>query len=361
MRTVDDRGQEEWEYFPDRPRKAPKLLLALGLLAVLGLLAAGGAWLWFQRQIDPPGPPGEPVAVVVPQGSSPRRIAAILDDKGIIESAQVFSLYVRLNSPGTFRAGEYTFRTGSSFSDIIRALERGPRIRYQRVTVPEGLTLEQIAERVGTLPGRSADRFLELARSGEIRSKYQPEDVTSLEGLLFPETYQFVARDDEAAILQRMVDHFDAVLDELDFEAKARARNVDPYEAIVAASLIERETRVDDERPKIARVIYNRLRAKMPLQIDATVIYALGESGTKTRVLFKDLEVDSPYNTYKVRGLPPTPIAASSRASLAAAVAPADGPWIYYVVTEPDGRHSFATTLREHNQNIAKAKANGLR
>ena len=148
---------------------------------------------------------------------------------------------------------------------------------------------------------------------------------------------------------------------QLDIENRAAERNITPYEAFIVASLIERETRFDEERPQIARVIYNRLQRKMPLQIDATVIYALGESGTKTRVLLKDLEVDSPYNTYKIPGLPPTPISNFGRASLEAALNPADGPWLFYVVTEKDGRHSFATTGAEHQANIRKAERNGVR
>jgi UPF0755 protein len=137
---------------------------------------------------------------------------------------------------------------------------------------------------------------------------------------------------------------------------------ISPYEAIIVASLIERETRFDDERAKVAQVIYNRLERGMKLQVDATVIYAMGRTGERNiRVLFKDLEVDSPYNTYKVTGLPPTPIAAPGRASLEAALNPEQGNLLFYVVTEESGRHSFAADSAGHAANIRKAEAAGVR
>lgn len=356
----DDDGDVEvevdvaWEE-PHRRRRWPLAVLSL---LVAGLLAAGMAALWFQRQVDPPGDPGADVQVAIPFGSSPKRIGAILDDKGVITSARAFDAYIRLKGAGGFQAGEYTFRSGESFDDVIAALKKGPDLTFQRLTIPEGYRLDQIAERVGTLPGRSADKFLELAKSGRFRSELMPPDISNLEGMLYPDTYFLEEDDDEAAILQRMITAM---------EDAARAAGVDraqelvgrtPYEAVIVASLVEREARVGEERPKISRVIHNRLEKGQLLQVDATVLYAIGH---KSRVLFKDLEVDSPYNTYRYKGLPPTPIAAPGKAVLEAAVNPEPGPWLYYVVIDKDGRHAFATTNAEHEANIRKAKQAGAR
>lgn len=328
-----------------------------GLLLVLGL----GAF-WLVRQIDPPGGPGEPVAVEIAEGTSASRIAAILDDEGVITSARVFRLYTRVTGAGEFQAGIYRkgeFRRRMAMGDVVDALEAGPRIDYERLTVPEGLTLAQIAERVGGLESRSEERFLELAASGAVRSKYQPEGSTNLEGLLFPDTYLVAEDEDEETILRRMVTLFDQVADEVGLAAKAPAAGLTPYEAVVLASLVEEETKIADERDLVSAVIHNRLEREMLLQIDATVLYALGEH--KERVLFRDLEVDSPYNTYKVAGLPPTPIAASGRESLRAAVEPADAAYLYYVKIDEDGRHAFAETGAEHQANIRQAERNGVR
>lgn len=328
-----------------------------GLLLVLGL----GAF-WLVRQIDPPGGPGEPVAVEIAEGTSASRIAAILDDEGVITSARVFRLYTRVTGAGEFQAGIYRkgeFRRRMAMGDVVDALEAGPRIDYERLTVPEGLTLAQIAERVGGLESRSEERFLELAASGAVRSKYQPEGSTNLEGLLFPDTYLVAEDEDEETILRRMVTLFDQVADEVGLAAKAPAAGLTPYEAVVLASLVEEETKIADERDLVSAVIHNRLERGMLLQIDATVLYALGEH--KERVLFRDLEVDSPYNTYKVAGLPPTPIAASGRESLRAAVEPADAAYLYYVKIDEDGRHAFAETGAEHQANIRQAERNGVR
>lgn len=327
--------------------------------AVLGLLIAAGAALWLQRQFDPPGAPGDEVALTLAPGASTATLAAQLDDKGIVESAQLFKLYVRLKGGVTFQAGDYVFREGQAFGDILAVLRKGPQLVYQRLTIPEGFTLAQIADRVGTLPGRSRDRFLELANSGAVRSELQPAGSTNLEGLLFPDTYLFEEKDDEEAILRRMVGAFDEVAVEVGLADAAARQGRTPYELAIIASLVEREAKVADERGKVAQVIANRTAKGMLLQIDATVLYALG--GHKERVLFRDLEVDSPYNTYKVKGLPPTPIAAAGRASLAAAANPEPGPWLYYVVIDAQGRHAFAETGAEHQANIRQAERNGVR
>ena len=362
----DLRGEDDdalYEPFPDeRRRRGGHTMLAVftGLLVMM-LLALGVLAFVYQRSVNPPGPPGDEIEVTIPLGSSTQRIGTILDRSDVISSARVFRVYSRVKGLGGFQAGQYTFRENSSMDEAVAVLRKGPELEFEKLTVPEGLTLPQIAGRIATLEGRSADEFLDAARSGQVRSRYQPSSVTSLEGLMLPETYNVEPKDDEAAILKRMVDSFDTTAQGLGFESAQARVGVSTYEAMVVASLVERETRIDDERPKVAQVIYNRLRKGMRLQIDATVVYALGKSGEDTRVLLEDLKVDSPYNTYLRGGLPPTLIAAPGEASLRAAMNPEPGPWLYYVVTESDGRHSFAVTLSEHNANIRKAQAAGLR
>jgi UPF0755 protein len=355
----------EYEAFPEERRRRGCLGKVVGLVAllvVLGLVGAGLAWITYQKQVDPAGPPGAEVKVTIPLGSSSQRIGNLLDEKGVITSSSTWKYYLRLNGGGPFQAGEYTLKKNMSMAEAIKVLEKGPQLKFERLTVPEGLVLGQIAQHVAKLEGRSAEAFTAAVQSGKFRSKYQPDSVTTLEGLLLPETYNVEPKDDEPALVQRMVGSFDVAADQAGV-ADAQAKvGITPYQAIIVASLIERETRFDDERPKVAEVIYNRLKQKVPLGIDASIIYALGKSDQHdVRVLFKDLEIDSPYNTYKRVGLPPTPIAAPGEASLKAALNPESGPLLYYVVTEPSGRHSFATTLAEHNRNIAKAKAAGLR
>ncbi len=357
--------EEEYERFPEPRRKGGfgrKLLAPLVLLVVIGLIGAGLAYAAYQRQVDPAGPPGEALKLTVPMGSSTQRIGQLLESDGVITSASTFRYYIRLNGGGPFQAGEYTLNKNMSMGEAIAKLEKGPDLKFERLTIREGLVLPQIAEAVATLEGRSAEAFNAALESGKVKSKFQPAEITTLEGLLLPETYNLEPKDDEARILSRMVQSFDAVAEQAGVaDAKAKV-GISPYEALVVASLIERETRFDDERPMVAQVIYNRLKRKMPLGIDASIIYALGKSAdSNVRVLFKDLEIDSPYNTYKRVGLPPTPIAAPGKASIEAALNPEPSEFLFYVVTEKSGRHSFAKTGAEHQANIRKAEAAGVR
>lgn len=353
----------DYEAMPNGPgRWGRRLAIGAVVLVVLAVVAGGAGYAYFRSQIDPKGPPGKRVAVELPLGSSTQRIATILEDAGVVDSARNFRLYVRVKGAGPFQAGNYQLRRNSAFDDVVRALAEGPKITFETLTVPEGLTVKQVADLVDEMPGRSGEKFLEAATDGSVRSRYQPEGSDNLEGLLFPDTYNFEEKDDERAILSRMVATFERVAAEVGIDDVGEGGLVDPYQAIVLASLVEREARVPEDRGKVSRVIYNRLQKKMLLQVDATVIYALGRTGEKgLRVLNKDLEVDSPYNTYKNPGLPPAPIASPGRAALRAAVVPTPGPWLYYVVIDAQGRHAFGTTLAEHNRNIAAAAAAGVR
>ena len=354
----DDGYDDDIEDFP--PPKRGRAFL--GFLLVLVVLAGGvlAGLRWYQHQIDPPGPPGAAVEVVIPNNTPTARIGGILHAKGIIGNATLFRYYAQYKGRGGFEAGRYKFRLRQSFDSVLTVLAKGPSVPDQaKVTFPEGFRITQIAARVGAqLPGRTTDAFLGVTTSGKVRSAYEPTGSTNLEGFLFPETYTFTLDDDETAIASRMVETFDQVADQVGLNDSVAKVGISPYQALIVASLVEREAKHDEDRAKIARVIYNRLKKGMPLQIDATIVYALGGV---TRVLDEDLKLDSPFNSYTNKGLPPTPIASPGRASLEAALAPEAGDWLYYVVTTPDGHHSFATTFKQHQANIKLAQERGLR
>jgi UPF0755 protein len=331
------------------------LIGALVVVAIVGV----ALWIsssWIKSQFSPGGPERE-VTVEIAKGSSNADIADQLGEANIIRSSGFFQAYIQFKGAKPFQAGSYTFRAPQNMVDVIRQLEAGPTVDVTRLTIPEGLTLDQIADRVAKLPGRDKQKFLDVARSGTVKSKYQPVGQTSLEGLLFPDTYFISSSEDEQALLQRMVTRFDEVLDEVGFRDASAAAGLAPYDAVIIASMIEREAKVEDERPIISGVIKNRLRDGMRLQLDATVQYALGGKAPTTADLQNNT---SPYNTYKIDGLPPTPIASAGKASLVAAVNPAEHGYFFYVLSDEAGRHAFSATFAEQEANIAIARKKGL-
>ena len=214
--------------------------------------------------------------------------------------------------------------------------------------MPEGLTVPETLDRLADPEvGLGLDRatMQQLLDTGQIRWQGQPPDQPSSEGILFPETYRVMADADEQAVLETMVAQLDTVMTELDVASAQERLNLTPYEVLIVASLIEEETKVDAERPMVARVIYNRLIQGIPLGIDATSRYEAELAGRDREDI--DFESDSPYNTRRIAGLPPTPIASPGRASIDAALHPADGPWIYYVLEDADGNHFFTDSDSE--------------
>lgn len=344
-----------------RGRRGPgatrRLRRILGVAAAVVLLAAGGG-LWLVTRLDPLGGPGAEVEVVIPPGASAGEIGAILEDAGVIVSSSAFGLYVRVKGIDDLEAGTYRLRRDSAVEDVVRDLRDGPKAAYTRLVLPEGLTLDEIAERVDGLPGLAGDRFLELARSGVVRSRYLPEGSRTLEGMLFPDTYHVAAGEDEEGLLRRMVERFDQVAEEVGLDDAEAAVGLSPYEAVVVASMVETEAKLAKERPLVAAVVFNRLEIGMRLQIDATVLYALGRH--KTGITSKDLTVDSPYNTYRVMGLPPTPIASPGEASLRAALHPAEVDYLYYVLIDPSGVHGFTASAGEFERLKADSKRRGV-
>jgi UPF0755 protein len=330
-------------------RRGPIILVVLVVILVPLLVA--GAWLWYQ--VDPPGGAGRKVQVVVQQGWGVSRIGDELERRSIIDSSLAFQLYARVFGAGPFQAGTYELREHMGASDAASALEGPPVQQYRRLALIPGLTLDMIADRVGQIPGLSRDRFLEVARSNTVRSRYEPANVTSLEGLTWPDTYYVSKDEDETKLLQTLVQTFDKRA-----TRAGLASSPDPYRTVIVASLIQTEAKLDVDRPKIAAVIENRLRDDMPLQIDATLLYARGSrEGPLTDA---DYDRVSPYNTYRNRGLPPTPISTVTSTSIQAALHPADVPYKFYVLIDPNGRHAFATTFAEHQKNVEEARKKGL-
>ena len=233
--------------------------------------------------------------------------------------------------------------------DVVDTLEAGPLPpEEKRFTVPEGFTQVEIVARLADPErglGFDAAELQQLLDSGQVRSVYQPADQPSNEGILFPETYSVEPDATPLQVLQMMVAELDATMAGLEVESAQERFNLTPYEILVVASLIEEETKIPEERPMVARVIYNRLRQGIPLGIDATSRYEAEIEGRNRGSV--DFESSSPYNTRRVRGLPPTPIASPGRASIAAALAPADGPWIYYVLEDAEGHHFFTESDSE--------------
>ena len=337
-----------------RPRRrGPILLATAALLALLLALAA----FWVDRQIHG-HPHGGPIAVTIPKGASTSSIGSLLHGKGVIGNTVVWRLYTMVKQPGPLQSGDFRFRHDENMGHVLTVLKGGGQATVHRLTIPEGSSLRQIAEKVGNIPGLSADGFMAIAQSGTIHSQFQPPGSTSLEGLVFPDTYFVEPGDNEAKILNKMVAAFDQMASSVGVQDAAAKAGVTPYDVITVASLVEEEAKVDDDRGMIARTIYNRLQKNMKLGIDATVEYAIGTH--KPRLTASDLEVDSPYNTRKYAGLPPTPIAAAGQKSLEAALNPTPGPWLYYVLIDPSGKHAFATTDAEFEQLVRQARAKGL-
>lgn len=286
------------------------------------------------------------------------RIGDELNHDGVIGSPLVFSIYARLNGDTKFEAGSYELRKHMGVRAAVKALKAGPRLDFTKVTIPPGLWLKEIAQRVGKMPGRKADAFLQATQNNAVRSPFEPEGVSSLEGLLWPDTYKVSAEEDEIQVLKTMEQTFEKKAAVFGL-ATANVQGYGAYDVIKVASLIESEAKVAADRPKIASVIYNRLKRDMELQIDATLIYARGNPKNR-KLSDADKTIDSPYNTYTHKGLPPSPIAAVSEASLRAALNPEPTDFLYYVVIDKQGNHAFARTLAEHQQNIDRARAAGV-
>lgn len=311
-------------------------LTGAGLL-VLGLLLGGTFWVAAQR-IAAPGPLAEPVNLIIPRGGT-ESIAAVLRAAGIITDARLFALAAWWSrADGPLRAAELTFPAGASIRDVLGVLREGRPVQ-RRLTIAEGLTARQITALLERAEGLT----------GEVPAL--------AEGAALPETYAYSWGDTRASLARRAVAAMDAALAEA---WAGRAPNLplaNSREALILASIIERETGVAGERPLVGGVFINRLRRGMMLQSDPTVAYVPGQGLPLDRPLTRaDLDQPHPFNTYRIRGLPPGPIASPGREALRAATRPAETEFLFFVA-DGTGGHAFARTLEEHNRNVARWRA----
>lgn len=331
-----------------------------GALVLALLLSCAGTWALFFRTRGVPA--GRSVQVEIPKGADTRTIAVRLASAGVVGNANMFMLRSKLNgSDGRLKAGVYEFTTGTDYETVLLRLEEGPPVMYFNLTIPEGFTLAQIAQRVQAKTGVKADEFRLVATTKAHQFEAEHPNLRfnttdSLEGYLFPKTYRVKKGATAAEVIDMMLDQFDKEIATIDM-TYAQSKNLTVHDVVTIASMVERETRLPKERPVVASVIYNRLKRGMRLEIDATVQYVLGN---KPRLLYRDLRVQSPYNTYLHKGLPPGAIASPGLASIEAAAKPSETEYIYYVLTRKDGGHTFATNKADFDRAKARARE-GLR
>lgn len=354
MNAVGKQGDENGK---SPPRSCLKLalkaiLVALAVLVVMGTGAALAGYMVYDR-VTRPGVPGENVRVVIPEGVSGRAVGRILAEHKLIEHAWFFRVAAHLEKPGLFRHGAYDLPRGLSALELLRLLHAGPNAALRpedipeelKLRVPEGLTIAQVAAMF-----EDSEVFVAAASDPELISRLGIR-ANTLEGFLMPDTYFFDKKPTPQEAVARMVSQFQKTYAALVSEIPD-ADTADLFKTVTVASLVEEEARVDEERPLIAAVIYNRLARGMPLALDCTLQYALNKYGE--RMLDKDKEVDSPYNTYRYTGLPPGPISSPGAAALRAALQPAKVDYLYFV-SNADGRtHTFSRTMPEHTQAVRR-------
>ena len=297
------------------------------------------------------GNSGAPVKVTIPARATMRIAADSLAKAGVISFPSIFRIYASVRRHDrTIKPGTYSLRRGSTWNGVLDALRSGKGLVHV-VTIPEGFSLAQIASVVSTKLAQPADSFQSAVRDTALLHRLDVPTGT-LEGYLFPDTYTFQEGTTARTAVDAMVRRFEQVW-KPEWNARLDTLHLSRNDVMALASIVEKEARLPEERPVIAAVYLNRLRDGMLLQADPTVQYALGKH--VARVLYKDLEVESPYNTYKYKGLPPGPIASPGRASIEAALHPANVPYVYFVAF-PDGHHEFRADLKGHEQAKAEAR-----
>ena len=340
------------------------MLAAVAVVAAIGLVVVprllGGA------QSDKTVEAGKTVTVNIPEGSGGSVIAQKLYDAGVISDKEAFATEVkRQEADSKLKSGTYVFVTGGDVAEVVSRLVMGPNSSKGTVTVAEGLTVKKTAKVVSESLGIPDKDFLAQAKASNYSARYAflaNAQNDSLEGFLFPTKYDFGSEKDVTAdtVITAMLDKYQSAAASLDFasaEATIKSQygvTMSDYDIIKLASIIEREAISEDDRGKVASVFYNRLKAGMPLQSDATMSYVTGGEVTAD-----DLKTQSPYNTYLNKGLPPTPICTPSLASIKAALSPDKTDYLYFLIIEKGdySNHTFSTTYEDHQKAIEKAKA----
>jgi peptidoglycan lytic transglycosylase G len=324
------------------------------ILVLVICVAAGGAGWWLYHGINSPykGYNASEQFVDIPQGAGSAAIAKTLADAGVIRDVTSFRAALWFTGEGRkLKAGEYRFDRAVSARQVADKIARG-EIYVRPITFPEGLTIKQMAALYESKGFGPAQDFVAAAKNATLVSAVDP-DAKDLEGYLFPDTYNLKRQETAEQLIPKMVTAFMKAMTP-DLLEKIDERGLTVRQLITLASIVEKETGNKDERPLVAAVYANRLRIKMPLQCDPTVIYALDRAGLYDGNLTRaNMQIDSPYNTYRYPGLPPGPIASPGRASILAAASPATVDYLYFV-SRNDGTHAFATTLDDHNRNVQK-------
>jgi UPF0755 protein len=325
-----------------------RTFFTLVLVAVLGF----GGWLaWALNQ--PVTPAGQTFVLLHP-GYSTRRIATELQSAGVIRDANAFVVWHYLHRTHSLKAGEYLFEKSATSLDVHRRLVHGD-VYFHTVVIPEGYNIFDVAHAVQNAGLGSSDEFLKVATSDTALIADLAPDAKSLEGYLFPNTYEFSRMQTMPEMAAAMVKQFRQVAREIGLitDQNASAQKNDTQQAVILASIIEKETAAPEERPLVASVYYNRMARHFALQADPSVIYAELLQGSYTGALHHaDMQFNSPYNTYTHAGLPPGPIGNPGKTSLEAAIHPADTDYFYFV-SNGNGHHRFARNLEEHNKNVA--------
>jgi UPF0755 protein len=355
--------------------------LALLTVSVLALVTViyGAYQFWYLRQVNPSGDPSAAEIFTITETDDLLTISKRLEQEGFIVNDSVFRSYVSSKGGLEVAAGFYTVQPLDHVGNILRILRTPPNETLTKITFPEGFTLAQMAQRLGeeVKSVNESDFLLKtgdtLAEISAVRSVYQPESITTLEGLLFPDTYLINGDQTATQVAQQMLKLMERVGRQEGLDDSMNTVGLTPYEVLTIASIIEREAKVPEDRAKISRVIYNRLSLGMPLEIDATLFYK-----QNTDLPFLELKaIDSPYNSYLYTGLPPTPISNPGRAAINAALNPAPNPssgdpicreitdgspcsYLYYVLSDKDGHHVFAATLAQHQINVQAAIVAGV-
>lgn len=350
--TEDNRAARRAEV---KRRKRRRSTITLVVALAIAGMAAAYVWQNVLPEIfaedqgtdevtDFPGPGQGSVQVVVSPGDSGTAIGRTLVDAGVVATLEAFtSAHAANSAASTIQPGTYTLMMQMSAADAVTALLDSANRVQVRLTVQEGLRIEQTYDRIASVLAVDVSEVEAAAQDTEALG-LPAEAGGNLEGWLFPETYFFEPGTDAQAILIRMIQQTVSVLDELGVPVEDRQT------LLIKASIVEKESRLAEDRGKVARVIENRLAAGLALQMDSTVNYALDRSSITTTL--EDLEIDSPYNTYLNAGLPPAPIASPGKAAIQAALSPTEGPWYFFVTINPDtGETLFAETYAEHLAN----------
>jgi UPF0755 protein len=314
-------------------------------------LIAGAAAVVAMTMLSCRGSGTGQVRVLVPRGATLRVAAESLAKAGVVQNATAFRLYGMLRgSDRSIRAGTYVFKRGISWGEVLDDLRGGKGLEHA-ITIPEGWSLIQIVPQLARVLEVPVDSVQAAVRDTALLHRLDVPTPT-LEGYLFPDTYVFPDGTTARAAVRVMVERFERVW-QPEWNARVQALAMSRHDVMALASIVEKEARLPEERPVIAAVYLNRLKAGMLLQADPTVQYALGKH--VARVFYKDLEVESPYNTYKHTGLPPGPIASPGKPSIVAALNPAKVPYTYFVA-HPDGHHEFTTNFAAHSIAVRGAR-----